>query len=232
MINLPWQIESLRKTYFFPLESELTTTQLWKSIVQSDPSDRNEKHATRTITEHGIWHDHMLSVTFQPGRVDILLNAIMNVPGLPNAGLFIDLVDLFKDLKLTPSVVQASRIAFGAVLLVPEKSHQNCYETLGKLLSHVEINQNSNQFIYRINNPTQSTVIPNSFLNCISTWAALRVEFSTISPSSITDSYATRVELDINTDANTLLGKELDVESIFDEMILIGKQILVNGARP
>lgn len=232
MSALPWQVETLRKTFLFPMDNALTTTSLWQQVVGTEPSERNEKLVTRTISELGDWLDHKLSITTQPGRIDVVFHAAMTTPELPNAGQYVDVIKSFSEIRLPPLDVYITRVALGATLLLPGKSHEDCYKTLGTLLPHVQVNPASREFQYRINNPKESKVVPNSLLNCISAWAALRAQFMTIPSSSSIEAYATRVELDISTDADLPLPNDCDRAAIFEELIATASLILDEGAKP
>lgn len=232
MPALPWQIESLRKTYFFPLGHVLPKDRLWHEVIDGEPAERTEKPASRSVTESGDWHDHKLQIASQPSRVDLIFHAAMSAPALPNAGAFNDLVGEFRRLSVPNDLGHAIRIAFGASLLVPGTSHEDCYLTLARCLPHVEIAPSSREFQYRINNPKVSAVVAGHAINCISVWSAIKVRFETVPSMSVTELYASRVEVDISTDGEIQLPPGANLDALFDELISCGSTILEKGPTP
>ena len=226
-----WQVESLRKTYFFPADAEFRHEKLWLHIVGSEPSERNEKPAARVISESGDWKDHKLVVGSQPGRVDVLLQAVVSSPDFPNAGKFEEVAGEFRVLQ-SHGLPRTTRIAFGAVLLSPDESREACYRKLGNYLAHIKIDPASKEFSYSINNPRDSNVLPGAQLNCISKWAALQAQFTVLPSAAVFDRYAVRLEIDVSTDSTKELPEGVDVAAVFGELMEVGTRISQEGAKP
>ena len=232
MSALPWQVESLRWTFFYPLGADIPSKELWREIAGAAPEERTEKQAVGVIVESGEWLDNKLTVSSQPGRIDVVFLSPPVPPQLPNLGTYAGALELFRKLPLPFRGVHVNRVAYGAVLLLPGKDHNDCYSTLTKCLPHVGINPASREFQYRINNPKKSKVIPELTINSLSTWAAIRAQFVTIPPSANGEVYATRLELDINTDGNFQLPTGNVSAELAEELIAVGSHIIEHGVEP
>jgi len=234
MTTPAWQIESLRKTFFFSPDEEFKVTGLWKAITGADPTDQTTKPLLKTSTETGEWSDSTLTVSIQPGRVDLMLSPLGTSSDLPNLGSYEERATIFNTINLPSELPRAIRLAFGAVALAPCNSHRECYTGLGKIISHVKISPDSKEFLYRINNPSTSTVCNSSNLNCISTWGAIKAVLVKIAGSTTTDEikYAIRAELDLSTDAESKLPQDVNINELFVELTAIGQNILDKGPKP
>lgn len=234
MTTPTWQIESLRKTFFFPPDQALHDMGLWRAITGTDPADQTTKPLLKTSTETGEWNDYTLTVSTQPGRVDLVLTPPITATDLPNLGSYQERVNEFNALNLPEELPRVIRLAFGVVALEPCNSHGDCYTGLGQILTHVEISPESREFLYRINNPSISTICNGFHLNCISTWGAIKAVQIRMAGSTTTEEikYAIRAELDLSTDADTELPHDANVNGLFCELISIGQNILNEGPAP
>lgn len=234
MVKPVWQVESLRKTFFVPIGASAPAGGLWKSITDTEPADQTVKPLLKTTTETGLWQERTLTITSQPGRVDLILSSTPNVIGLPNIGSYADALASFRDLALPANFEQIIRIAFGVAVLSPYDSHEACYEGLGAMLSHVKISPKSREFLYRVNNPTTSSKHNGLHINCISTWAAIKSVIVAMSNSTTSEtvSFAVRAELDISTDAESEIASGVNVTPILEEFYALGDKVLNEGPTP
>ncbi len=234
MTTPTWQIESLRKTFFFPPGEALHDLGLWRAITGTDPADQTTKPLLKTSTETGEWNDYTLTVSTQPGRVDLILSPPATTTDLPNLGVYQELVSEFNALNLPEGLPRVIRLAFGAIALAPCSSHGECYTGLGQIITHVEISPNSREFLYRINNPSTSTVCNGFNLNCISTWGAIKVVLVRMADITTTEEikYAIRAEFDLSTDAESELPHDANINGLLCELTSIGQNILNEGPAP
>lgn len=234
MTTPTWQIESLRKTFFFPPGEALHELGLWRAITGADPADQTTKPLLRTSTETGEWNDYTLTVSTQPGRVDLILTPPATATDLPNLGTYHERVTEFNALNLPEGLPRVIRLAFGAVALAPCNSHAECYTSLGQIIKHVEISPDSREFLYRINNPSTSTACNGFNLNCISTWGAIKVVLVRMADLTTTEEikYAIRAELDLSTDAESDLPIDANISELVTEFTSIGQSILNEGPAP
>lgn len=185
----------------------------------------------------------LMVLTTQPGRVD--WNFVpRSEEGLPPevrfVGTFVDTVDLFSQimgrwLGNAPALV---RLAFGAIVHQPVQDKAEAYRYLAKSLPAVNLDvENSEDFIYQINRPRQSTVVQGLKINRLGKWSAalfLGVRFDMtkqmISRHLAGGEYTCRLELDINTDAlfpGELPGTQL--HAVFEELKNLGMEMADRG---
>lgn len=232
MAETPWQTELLRKSYFFELKSQPADSHIWRKVVGEEPTDRAEKPAVRLVTEIGTWNEHQLTITSQLGRVDVLHQASMTVDQLPNAGSYSAALAPFLALPVPEGLPDINRLAFGAVMLLPRSSHEECYRTLDDLLPHLKLSPTSRDFQYRINNPIESVLCPGIRVNRLSTWSAIRANISLLNPENSLELYAVRVEIDVNTTVETPLSGKEDATAMMNELAEYARLLLVEGANP
>lgn len=228
-----WQVELLRKTFFVPVGTGIPSG-LWKATIGTDPEDETLKPLLKTSTESGQWNGYTLTITSQPGRVDLILSQTPNVPSLPNIGKYQDVVSEFNKLGVPEGLTPIVRVAFGAVMLAPYNSHKDCYVGLGEILTHVKLSTNSREFLYRINNPVISCTHANLSLNCISTWGAIKAVMVSLSDSKTSENtlYAVRTELDISSEAESELPNTVNIATLLEEFCNHGLRVLEEGPAP
>ena len=132
------------------------------------------------------------------------------------------------------------RLAFGAVLLQPIKSHQDAYKQLGHYLPSITLDpEGSSDFLYQINRRRDSTTgVAGLKINRLSKWAMVNFmtmrfssspELMLYHPSTATTSFV-QLELDINTvpDFQGELERE-QLPSVFSELVQLGCEIASQG---
>lgn len=231
---LPWQVETLRFTLFHSVANQAPLAGLWERLVGEAPESRTERPSERVLVEEGNWLDHRLIVSTQAGRVDVIVQPVQKEPSLPVVGSIEAVLPEFRKLFPTDIGVPVTRLAFGAVLLHPELNHASAYETLQKFLSSVKIIPNTREFLYQLNLPVRSNIINTLELNRICRWNALRMQVLTIPHSasaSKLDLFATRLELDINSNQDVNIENQSLLPALIDEMISKAVEVLVKGDR-
>ncbi len=150
---------------------------------------------------------------------------------------FTDLMDRWFSLDNIPSVV---RLAFGALLLKPGESAAAVYRDLAQYMPCQFDLENARDFAYRINRKRFSTGrIPGLQLNRLASWSALGIE-GQIAPigtpratKPVSTFFASRLELDINTDANFDGVIERNrIKELFFELVRLGEEIALEGDIP
>jgi hypothetical protein len=161
-------------------------------------------------------------------------------------GPFQNSLDSFLELmarwfKITPPT---KRLAFGTVLNFPVEDRRSGYNLIAKYLPHITLDpEGSSDFLYQINRPRESkTGIPGLRLNRLTKWSVARrgigqIELSVNEPRAsyfpTSESYTCRLELDINTIPDYQGDLPSDqLYSIFQEMVDLGKEIVIKGDIP
>jgi len=148
-------------------------------------------------------------------------------------------------LKDCPSTV---RLAYGAVLLEPVENREKGYLRVAEYVPAVKIDPlGSEDFLYQINRPRESTTVKGMRLNRLSKWSVASfqpVRFSIGIPQSQprqplvyshggTLAMACRAEFDLSTAAG--IQQELPhdmLPRIFNELVALGSEIAQYGDMP
>lgn len=220
-----WEVEALRLTVF-PVEPHYSRVREWWDLVVVEPPTEIVDHPRENNVSYRLVDGSVMTMLqVQPGRIDWHLQSsrltqpeLGEAIELPTIGPFGQIVQRFSDLclrwlDLAPTY---HRLAFGARLLAPTPSRDSGYELLQRFLTSVVIDvQGSSDFLYRINRPREISVDSNNFsVNRLSTWAvqkyrAVITQLSfeepkdTVALFTSPEIYAGRLELDINTNADT-----------------------------
>jgi|GEM_PF-1991553 hypothetical protein len=232
LTSFPWQVESLRLTRFTTGtidQPDSLGKSLWEQITGSPPSNRIEHTQQSIKIEEGSWNKGKLTVKLQPGRVDIIYNALPT-PGLPSIGDINSALEIFRKLLNVQNVdANITRIGFGVILLHPEESQATAYETLAKLLPNIKVDPNSSDFLYQINLPKK--LESNISINRLCRWSAISIYLINITQADLEKNqlFATRLELDINTSTNTSLSSESDINALEEELISCALRIASRG---
>jgi hypothetical protein len=246
-----WEAERIRATVFKAGETDLEAAKTWWSTLFEDPPDETVTRAR--AGQHvlkGVRDGSAIELTLQPGRVD-LLKMTLPISGevsdpQSTLGPFSENLQSFTKLVrkwFLASPFSATRIALGAILLIPHDSRIEAYNQLSKFIPTVKIDaENSRDIFYQINRPrTSMTDVKGLRVNRLTKWsvgqtgfAQLRVDnnqplFVPSAPSI----FNCRLELDINTDPNSspLLPKD-KLADIFDELATLGAEISIKGDTP
>jgi hypothetical protein len=240
--NTDWQVEYLRITVFPVDNTNISASQLWDQYIGEEPDAVNIQKG-KLDTREVEYKSGRIVLIKQPDRIEWRYLAKpdgtdeVSFPIINNLEQELHvIVDLAKN-WLDSGTIQAKRLAFGAVLLKPVESLVEGYEYLQEYLSFVNPN-NLSEFDYRINRQRKSNVIDDLSINRLTRWniASLnRLDF-TINPilniqsQPNSPTYATRLELDINTPAN--ISDSLPTEELvrlFDELLTMGLELAEKG---
>ncbi len=245
---IPWFAEALRLTAFPSPSAQIDTSTLWESVVGQKPDNQNIQPKLGIRQEDGLLEGGKLILNVQPARVEWLFTTAYdqeaNGPAfeqLPNFTTGLDIFIKVIDRWFVKSPL-LSRLAFGAVLIIPVENRALGYEKITSFLPDIKIDPyNSSDFLYQINRPRESKQIKGLKINRLCKWSVAMTTLTQfvlgprISPIAIPESQRllARLELDINTAAE--FSGELSsnqTESLFQELISLGKEIAANGDVP
>lgn len=241
-----WKAGQLRLTAFpeSPLDPKNTTW--WQSLIGEPPEVQIFHPKLPEQHEEGPFGSGRLTLRIQPHKIDWLLRSesgdsdILSLAGFPE---FLNNFTKRINLWLENDCPDLSRIAFGAVLLLPAHSRENGYELIANYLPAVKIDpKGSSDFLFQINRQRKSNLdISDLKINRLCKWSISVIRHTlvaldtTISKSKriSPDFYAGRLELDINTsqDFQGLLAREHLVR-IYKELVDVGKEIVEKGDIP
>jgi hypothetical protein len=248
--NLPpvstWLVGTLRLTAFASPTARVSGVNWWHDIV-GKPSEAKLTQAGAGEVEAGHYRNGNLILTVNPTRIDWqytgqtdpakVVSGIsdITVGRLPETlSTFVNLMTKWLGLKSIPPVV---RLAFGAVLVRPEKSEEAVYESLSRYIPVDQLSGDIAEFLYQINRRRYSGVqIPGLRINRLSKWSLIQVQqqiASAITPSAVYHApalYGALLELDMNTVAE-FQGKlpRLRLPKLWAELANLGKEIAEKG---
>ena len=128
------------------------------------------------------------------------------------------------------------RLAFGATLLQGVTSREEGYRILDGHLPEVAVDPNSSDFQYQINRRRPSSVVSDLPLNRLSKWSvqmSRSVIFGTA--GAVThgpDSFACRVELDMNSMPSDEVLPQDSLPNLFNELVGLAGEIAEHGDNP
>ena len=235
MATFPWQVEALRFSFINLVPGSDSDNFSWSNLMPTEPDSVTTKKAHGILTEQGGWLNGALAVNRQPGRVDVIYSHIQpeifleSDSPLPNAGQFEDIVSSCAGFAGPLGGLRASRIAFGAVLLLPVEDAAHGYQHLRNFLPFVSFEEDMSDFFLQVNRRRESGL--GIQINELSKWGCVDVRgINIVSPDIHTPGvHAVRLELDINT-PDRLAPLELDVSKLILELIERGRSIAQKGA--
>lgn len=243
-----WLAESLRGTAFGEISID-EAKGWWSQFVDVDPESETVKAKAGQYSAHCDFMGGLLFLEVQPGRVDWHLRS--KRPEENDELEFPSVGAIDAPLKKFSEIIKAwasdasglARIAFGAVLFLPTEDRLGGYQAVQSMLPAVQIDiDNSVDFFYQINRPRPSvTGVDELIINRLCKWSVLRIfggryrmdsDKSLIS-TDVTEKFAVRLELDMNTSPDVLDVLPVDRQSdIFDELIELGLEISLQGDQP
>lgn len=233
-----WQVELLRVTAFTKdVVPPSHCDELWNKVVGADAETVARKPALATYSASGPVGSASLTLNVNPGRIDWLLAPTGLEPLFEAAlGHFASQDDELGDRLMSwlqfPSIT-VTRLAIGEVVRLPVPTRVEAYKTLAKLLPKIAPDPSaSRDFMYQINRPRESQVIPGLVVNRLSKWAAMELKvglMGTTKPSASMD--FVRLELDISTDKDSErdLSKDKKLDPLYRELARTCREIVTNG---
>ena len=241
-----WLAQMLRLTTF-PLEPAIRLEQNWWEDIAGDDSEIVAKKNERA--QIGAFEDVTLALTIDILRVQWAVSPprseLEDIDGLQNLGQFTVRKEWFKDLmnRWIPNCPPLTRLALGGMLIIPVNTREEGYELLNRYLRSTEVDPTSTDFLYRLNRPVQSRVIPDLKINRLSTWVVgkwvVEVRAQPIGQIGTgqgeqavrSEKFACTLEFDVNTDPNPAIT-ELPRESLselFEELVSQAVSLATTG---
>ena len=227
-----------------PIDPE--TVNLWEPLIGTSPEAVHRRPRDPSAKEEGPFLDGWLSVEANNTRIDWRFgHDPTNPPAeLPIVGAYGTLHTEFRDLMKRWLVESPpiQRIGYGAVLLLSVNGVAEGNRRLSELLP-LDIDQDTTDFLYRINRRRHAKCLEGIEINRLSTWSVasvvgLRVDMLPLERrmpalTRITDRSACRLELDINTapEFRSQIPKDT-TPHLFDELVTLGNEIASSGDIP
>ena len=228
-----------------PIDPE--TVKLWEPLIGTAPEAVHRRPRDPSAKEEGPFLDGWLSVEANNTRIDWRFDHDPTNPPseLPIVGAYGTLHTEFRELMKrwfidSPPI---QRIGYGAVLLLSVNDVAEGNSLLSELLPAVDIEQDTTDFLYRINRRRHAHSMEGIEVNRLSTWSVasvvgLRVDMLPLERrmptlTRIADRNACRLELDINTAPEFRSQIPTDTApQLFDELVTLGNEIASSGDIP
>lgn len=225
-----WNVQLIRLTSFVLYNDRAKEELWWKNTLGSDPDTVTAKPKGSTLQYEGAFEGGNLKLLVQPGRVDWLWSlAIENldvstgkIPSLghPEACWQTLLKALTPWLKSSPPAV---RYAVGLVLDQQVEEKKAAYGLLQTYLPSIKLSADKmSEFLFQVNRPVESKILPGWQVNRISKWMALLAQFVEVSHGGQVarkELSVVRLELDINSNLTAAVPLPKDKEpALLNEM--------------
>lgn len=244
---LPWLTETLRLSAFPSIPGNVEPAQWWEEAVGQPAENHKFQRTTGVTQDDGPFHGGKLILAVQPLRIDWLFQTSATPtpeeiePSLDQLLALDAAMELFQRvadywLGVSPPL---ARLAFGAILAIPVDDRPTGYRRLSEYLPNVSIDpDHSSDFLYQINRPRDSRIIPTLRINRLSKWAVAKSIAAQIvlgpGPLQVASTglerLSVRLELDINTAAEyngNLSGAQLP--NLYRELTDLGREIAARG---
>ncbi len=232
-----WLTQNLRLTVFFNSPVTLTS-ELWSSVTGNTPDRITQEPRMNLQHIEGVAKNKeiqvLLTLATQPTRIDWQFMQLQDLKtGTPET--LLKSLDLFCDLMTNwNNPQQTQRIAFGAIANKLFNTKEESYEWITQFLPF-NIDKESSDFFYQINRPIKSSIISNLTINRLSKWSVetlITLAVDTFTPIRYPPQFSVRLELDISTDLDSSVQfSSENLPQIFDELVQIGKQMVLEGVR-
>ena len=220
-----WRAETLRLSTFHALGvlAELPQARdWWREVTGAETENRSENRKNGSLTDAGPWGDGslVLQVLTSENRVNWFFGDTPSPDNPISEASLVDRVHQFVDpmARWLDTCPPATRIAFGAVVVLPVADRITGYNRVSDYLNFDIDGTDAADFMFQINRVRRSAVAPEIQINRLARWSVgvfLRFALSLSAQGSMIEQAATgagtsfvRLELDINThpDSASLAG--------------------------
>ena len=238
-----WQTQVIRLTAF-PLYNDRAKEEGWWEKILGAPADaRTVKSRENLFQDEGEFENGHLALAIRPGRVDWLWTADaladLGEAGIPSLGSFPHALWLFRSkldgwMDFAPPLV---RLAFGVVLDQLAQDKKSTYELLQEYLPAVKLSpDNSADFLYQINRPRKSEVLPGYTIHRISKWMGMRGVISNANEKGLLNTKeftVARLEIDASShlEANVPIDSS-KIKPLLNELVSVAEEIVGTGDKP
>ncbi len=242
-----WNAENFRLTVFPVIGQDINTQGVFEEVAELSPEETISKHGSgHTLIRAGIEYGE-LQLIFEPDRIHWVHSTKVDKPPdeprIPILGPYPNTLESFRPIAAkwfkNASFPEITRLAFGTVLLSPVENRPSGYELLVQYVPSLEVDpHNVSDLLYQINRRRISEEGSSGLkVNRMTKWSVVMSQFTglQILPSEIrkvteAQTFALRLELDINTDQayESILPRD-SIQVIFDELVELATEIALEG---
>lgn len=240
-----WLVQQLGLVAF-PQVSQMDSKEDWWQRVAGRSYDKKTE-TKRSVVYEGLIDNNKLTLTIDASTIRWASTPKLNAEGdseqqWPTLGDYFESKESFSGLMnlwldgMTPAL---TRLAFTAVLFQPVENETEANEIFSSYLTRIDIDPNSTDFLYRVNNRYNSKEVDGLQINRLMTWSLGQMELSVreISAGQPEETPKKRISdvcalvLDINTapsDTRDVLPSD-KVVYVFRELSAIGDNTVKSG---
>jgi hypothetical protein len=237
MPGLTWEAESARITVFYP--DGLLRAGSWQLLTKAEPVTAALDRKTQRVEERGLYADECVSFLGTPGRVDwVVTDATTLEGGDPGAPPTMKMAEALGAARQVAhgwfaSADNVVRIAAGLVLTAPVPNRVEGYHAIATYLHSLKLDPASQDLLYQINRPRQSSSIGDLQVNRLSRWMVqvrqrFQISGDLMNTRPLEPEYVCRLELDISTVGHRPLASD-KLASLWDELSTICTEIAEKG---
>lgn len=238
-----WDIDSLRVSIFHATPSSLIKPSLWKEVTGTSPESVNDRPKEGRIIATGGEDGNQFILIIQDQRLDWQIRPVP--PTRSSPGTLLMLAGVEKTIPLLRKAVRRSakkipqvhRLAFAPIFIKKSPSQMEGLQALSSYLPGLNPNSlKGSDFIYQINKPRSSNVVPYLQINRLAKWETQEFVQSTLSINlakapqvTTTPTPARLLRLDINNVPwdKGLPGKRM--LELFDELVMLACELATKG---
>lgn len=199
--KISWQTESVRLTLLGSVE--VSPHLSWMALTGKQPESVTSRPQQQLNVEEGAWENGHLVINSQPGRVEIMFNALPKDPtSTPTLGAFHNVLPMFEVLASKARLPTCARIAVGAKLNAFPGSKEQSEVLINSALPDVKLPKNCSDVVVQYNVPKKFPKIGGLVVNRIVKWSQLvvhTVQFVGGQQLANAQEHIIQLELDINT---------------------------------
>jgi hypothetical protein len=208
-----WGVESYRATAFLDPAKAPPQGGSWERLTGQPPDDIQQQPRAGVLVEQGMLEAALMTVAWQPGRVDLTLAHHPASGSVPSViGAYPALDDDFRRMAealLSSLSDRALRVAFGLVMRLPAADQLGAYAQLEPYLSRVvkfALDGSVTSLVYQTTRVRPSKTAEGAYtINRFSKWYTIYDLQMSVTPgggmAAFPTAFATRMELDMSTDA-------------------------------
>lgn len=199
--KITWQTESVRLTLLGSVEQSSSFS--WSALTGQQPESVTSRPNQQLRVEEGPWENGHLALNAQPGRVEVIFNAIPQDPStIPTLGDFKDVLPKFEGMVLKAKFPLSARIAVGVRLNAITGDQEKSDRLISEVLPDVKLPAGSTDVVFQYNVPKKFPKIGGLVVNRIVKWSQLvahTLQFVAGQPHANSQQHILQLDLDINT---------------------------------
>lgn len=235
-----WFAEQIRTTVFPMSMEDPGTAVSWEQLVGEAPARVENQPRDRIKITRGPFAEGELILAEYPDRLDFVYvgrQPNVDLPMLPSPGRYRDSIEHVIEIvhQWLSGFQELKRIAFAPNVICLSKNKEDSYAQLNRLLPFVNVDPESQEFLFQVNRPRKSLIVNELTVNRLSKWSAIRFRSliglgAKENKIETKEFFAYKLELDVNTDNDYVPNFKQDlIIPLFNELRELSEEIMEMG---